>query len=329
MVAELDLFTGQPAAHSALQQWAEDARQAAAVAVSLAPTPFVPASLRHTRGDVDEQRRVTTGNITAAILTGQELGLTPMASLRSINIIQGTPAMTALAMRGLVQSRGHQLRKVESSADRCVYEGRRAGSDGPWERSVWTFDRARKMGLTGKPNWQNQPENMLIARASSEVCRLVAADVLLGVPYSAEELEDMRAEEEAAKPQRVQRARVQRLPQPRPEPEEPPLDEVPSQQEQLPEPGVDDEPEPITKAQLTALNAALTQDLGITDRAEKLAYLSAKLGRDLASSKDVTKAEASRLLDEIAAQPAPGVPEPEFDEPPPGVGEPYNPAGDQ
>jgi hypothetical protein len=168
MAAELDLFTGLPQPHTGLQQWAEDARQAAAVAQSLAPTPFVPNSLRSTSRDPDEARRVTVGNITAAILTGQELGLTPMASLRSINIIQGTPAMTALALRGLVQSRGHEVRKVESSDTRCVYEGRRAGSDGPFERSVWTIDRARAMGLTGKDNWKRQPEAMLIARASSE-----------------------------------------------------------------------------------------------------------------------------------------------------------------
>jgi hypothetical protein len=86
-----------------------------------------------------------------------------------------------------------------------------------------------------------------------------------------------------------------------------------------------DEPEPITPAQLTALNTALTGDLGLTDRAEKLAWLTAQLGRDIGSSRDLTKAEASGLLDQIAAQPAPGVPaeEPTFDWPevtPPGEG---------
>jgi hypothetical protein len=316
--AELDLFTGLPQPHTGLQQWAEDARQAAAVAQSLAPTPFVPNSLRSTSRDPDEQRRVTVGNITAAILTGQELGLTPMASLRSINIIQGTPAMTALALRGLVQSRGHWVHKVESSETRCVYEGRRQGDDGAPERSVWTIERARALGLTSKDNWRKQPEAMLIARASSEICRLIAADVLLGVPYSAEELADQAAEEETAAPRKVQRARVQRLPAPPPEPD---LDDGPAPQEET-EPG---EPEPLTDAQLKALNAALTGDLGLDDRNEKLAWLSAQLGRDVASSKEVTKSEASSLLDQIGAQPAPGVPaeEPELDWPdvtPPGGG---------
>ncbi len=52
---------------------------------------------------------------------------------------------------------------------------------------------------------------------------------------------------------------------------------------------------------LKALDTAMTTDLGLTDRGDKLAFLSEKLGRDIASSKDVTKAEAMRLLDEFAA----------------------------
>jgi hypothetical protein len=320
MAAELDLFTGLPQPHTGLQQWAEDARQAAAVAQSLAPTPFVPKSLRHIRGDLEEQRRVTIGNITAAILTGQEIGLTPMASLRSIAIIEGSPGMSALAMRGLVQSRGHYLHKVESSDTRCVYEGRRAGDDGPPERVEWTIERAAKLGLTGKDNWKRQPHSMLIARASSELCRLIAADVLLGIPYSAEELQDMAAEEEAAAPRKVQRARVQRLPAPPPEPD---LDDGPAPQEEAIQES--DAPKPISQGKLTALNAALTGDLGLTDRNEKLAWLTAHLGRDIGSSAEVTDAEASDLLDWIAAQPAPGVPaeESELDWPdvtPPGAG---------
>src|SRR5574338_122949 len=68
--------------------WALEARQAKAVAASLAKTSFVPASLR---GKPDD--------ITAAILAGQELGLKPMATLRSMDVIQGTPALRAHAMR--------------------------------------------------------------------------------------------------------------------------------------------------------------------------------------------------------------------------------------
>ncbi len=294
-MTDLDLYTGLPKVGNSLAVWADDARQAASVAQSLAPTPFVPQSLR---GRDDRQ---TAANITAAILTGAELGLTPMAALRSIVVIQGTPAMTAVALRGLVQSAGHEI-WVESSSDaRAVVCGRRRGSD-QIEKSVWTIDRAQRLGLTGKDNWKKQPEAMLVARGTSEVGRRIAADVLLGLPYTVEEIADTVETE----PQRTARRRAQREPASLPEPEmDTPAAPVSSPEESPPaeprqEPA-ETEAEPITPKQLTALNAALSQDLGFTDREDKLAYLSGELGREIGSSKDVTKAEAMRLLDGFAA----------------------------
>lgn len=173
-------------APSSLHAWANDARQAATVAVSLAKTPFVPQSLRGATPDI------TAANITAVILTGQELNLQPMASLRSIDIIQGTPAMRANTMRGLVQSHGHEVWVEISTATRAIVKGRRKGEEHIQE-SKWDMDRAKGLGLVSKDNWRKQPTAMLIARATSELCRLVASDVLLGVPYSVEELTDLDA----------------------------------------------------------------------------------------------------------------------------------------
>jgi hypothetical protein len=173
---------------SKIGQWALDAQQAQQVATALAKTSFVPKAFQGKPGEV-----------TAAILAGAELGIEPMAALRSINIIQGTPAMSANALRALVQAQGHEVWIKEASPTRVVACAKRVGSDIE-HRSVWTIDRAKQMGLTGKDNWQKQPEAMLVARATSEVCRLVAADAILGMAYSIEELQDQAAE---AKPRRT------------------------------------------------------------------------------------------------------------------------------
>lgn len=176
---ELEHPTSQPAGQqmgSELMQWVQDARQAALVAQSLAKTSFVPASLRGKPED-----------ITAAILAGQELGLKPMATLKSIDVIQGTPALRAHAMRAIVQSHGHDIELVDSSAEHCVMRGRRKGSDN-WQEVTWTIERAAQQGLTGKDQWKKQPQTMLVARATGELCRLIASDVLHGMPYVAEEL---------------------------------------------------------------------------------------------------------------------------------------------
>jgi hypothetical protein len=189
----------QPAVeyHStALLQWAHEAREAAKIAMSLAKTSFVPASLRGKPED-----------ITAAILAGQELGLKPMASLRSMDIIQGTPALRAHAMRGLVQSHGHQVQLVSSDEGRCVMRGRRAGEQ-EWQEVVWTMGRANQLGLTGKDQWKKQPQTMLIARATGEVCRLIASDVLHAMPYAAEELGGDPIRAEASYPVAAESTRV-------------------------------------------------------------------------------------------------------------------------
>lgn len=260
-----------------LVEWAHAARAAHQVASSLVKTSFVPEAFRNKPDEA-----------TAAILAGSEVGLSPMAALRSFDIIQGTAAPRALTLRAVVQSHGHQMWVEESSETRAIVGGQRRGSANA-ERSVWTIDRARKLGLTGKKNWQAQPQAMLLARATSECARLIAADAILGLPYSAEEIEDNELQSTTT----VQREKrtVQRKPReaaPQPEPEltpEPPLE---------PEPPVD---KGITADQSKKLHAQF-RDLGYEkDRAGRLALAAQIVGHPLESSSDLAKHEASALID--------------------------------
>lgn len=217
-----------------LMLWAMDAQEAYKVAQSLVRTSFVPQTLR---GKPEEAA--------AAILTGQEIGLSPMAALRSIDIINGTPAMRAHALRGLVQSQGHEVWVESASPAGAVVKGRRKGEQTVQE-SRWDVDRAKGLKLLDKPNWKSQPQAMFVARATSELCRLVASDVLLGLPYSIEELDDNEPEPTVAVKRTVKRQQA-------PAVEPPPLDEpapsesVSDEQEPVPaEPTLDDWPE-VTK----------------------------------------------------------------------------------
>lgn len=166
------------AAVARLAQWAQAASATHQMATTLVQTSFVPQAFR---GKAVEA--------TAAMLAGAEVGLSPMASLRSFDVIQGTAAPRANTLRAIVQSMGHQIRVVESSDTVAIVEGCRRGED-TWQRSEWTIERARRMKLTGKDNWQNQPQAMLVARATAECARLIASDAILGIPYAAEEISD-------------------------------------------------------------------------------------------------------------------------------------------
>src|SRR5690606_31553997 len=119
-----------------------EARQVALIAESLARTSFVPKAFAGKPAEV-----------TAAIMAGQEIGLQPVAALRSIDVIQGKPSLSAVAMRGLVQSKGHEVWVEESTETRAVVKGRRRGEE-TVQTSTWTIDRAKRMGLTSKSTWK-------------------------------------------------------------------------------------------------------------------------------------------------------------------------------
>ena len=104
-----------------------------------------------------------------------------MAALRAIDVIQGTPALRAVALRALVQRAGHQIWLVESSKTQAIVRGKRRGEGTETQESTWTIERARDLGLSGKDNWKKQPAAMLVARATAECARLIASDVLLGL----------------------------------------------------------------------------------------------------------------------------------------------------
>lgn len=64
-------------------------------------------------------------------------------------------------------------------------------------------------------------------------------------------------------------------------------------------------PDAITAPQLKKLHVLMSQE-GYTDRDEALAFLSGKVGRDIASSKELTKREAMRVIDALEHLSEPG-----------------------
>lgn len=298
--------TGPAAA--GLEEWAQSFLTLAQVSGEMARTAFVPASLRVFHGEGKDRvydPAATAAQVTAAILTGRELGLEPMASLRSIHVINSTPALAALALRAVVLAAGHRMWVEEANNTRAVVAGVRAG-DTHEQRVTWTMDDAKARGLAGKQNWRTQPRNMLIARATAEVARLVAADAILGVPYVLEELEDGDVEPAAlpapppaaeTKPlrRRQQPARpVVSRSQPAVEPRQPAEDDPPLD-DQTPA----TEPAPrASRAQLRKLFAAF-KARGLTDRDDRLDWANQRLDRTIVSAAELTDIEASRLIDAL------------------------------
>jgi hypothetical protein len=122
----------------------------------------------------------------AVMVYGAEIGIEPMAALRSIHIIEGTPTASATLMRALIQRAGHWLSWREVSTERVVLYGRHR--NGGEATVTWTLADARRAELAGKVNWKRYPRSMLAARVTSELARLLFADCLFGLQYTPEEM---------------------------------------------------------------------------------------------------------------------------------------------
>ncbi len=126
-------------------------------------------------------------NILLAINLGHSLGLDPAVALTSIHVIDGQPSLSAQLQAALVRRAGHKLRLERT--DGAVTAVLIRKDDPDYEHRVtWDMARAKAAGLAGRGAWQQYPEAMLANRATTEVIRVGASDVLLGAAYDPEEL---------------------------------------------------------------------------------------------------------------------------------------------
>lgn len=150
-----------------------------AIAVRMSGTQFVPESYR---GNPD--------SVAAAILTGREMGIGPMQSLRDIHMIDGRPAFSAQLMLSRMRSGGVVILESSATAERAYIKARRSdtGETGEFEFSKADAEAA---GLLGKKNWKQWPSDMMWARAVGRMARRFGSDLLGGLVYTKEELEDI------------------------------------------------------------------------------------------------------------------------------------------
>ncbi len=169
-------------------------------AESMAASSLIPGAFRGRAADVFW-----------ATEYGAMLGLSPVAAMTGIHVMDGKPTASAALMSALVRRAGHRLRvsitgKVSDGSLTATAELTRADDPDHTFTAVWDLYRAERAGLltvkrvdgrvvawsrsqNGKAqNWEKYPEAMAKARAISEVCRDGAEECLFGMHYTAEEL---------------------------------------------------------------------------------------------------------------------------------------------
>ena len=288
-----------------MSKWLELFMGTAKVAGHLANTNFVPEPLRGRPED-----------IAAAMMKGLELGIDPLDALANMFVVKGRVGFSAEFMRRRVIEAGHEIQFDEQTDERCKVRGRRKGSQ-EWTTVVFTKQQATTGGVQNMQKWA---ADMLVARATSRLCRRVFPDVMSGAQIIEDVIDGVVVDlpsDEPSQPTQGSRAVLQRKPrarkaaEPAPTPPpaaapgpndldafpaaEPPRQELPPADEPLP----DDQPaEPASTAQNRKMHA-LFRDADITDRDDRLAVTGHILGYSLESSSGMTKPEATKLIDTL------------------------------
>lgn len=167
-----------------------------------------------------------------AILHGLEVGLTPMAALQRIAVVNGRPTIWGDGAIGLVRASGlceYVRERLEGQGDslRAVCEAKRKGEPEPIIRTFSIAD-AKRAGLWDKAGpWKQYPTRMLAMRARAFALRDGFADVLGGL-YLKEEMDDAGpiAEAAALAPQPARRLPPRAAALPAPEPQSADDDEL-------------------------------------------------------------------------------------------------------
>jgi len=145
------------------------------------------------------------------ILYGMEVGLSPIAALQRMAIIDGSPTIWGDAALALVEASGllvsiledvieSEIDKNELSNLSAICTVRREGRSDPVTRS-FSIEDAKRAGLWQKPGpWKDYPKRMLMMRARAFALRDAFPDVLAGL-YLREEFEGVEAETRYAKPE--------------------------------------------------------------------------------------------------------------------------------
>ncbi len=282
----------------------------------------------------------TPAKALASMLYGRELGLPPMTASGSIYVVHGKASMSAEVQRALILRDGHEYEVIESTSSICKMRGRRKGSK-VWQEFQFTIAEAQQAGFTNKnSNYKSQPAEMLLARCSTRMARAMFPDVIHGM-RGAEELADLGDESldtvtgeltvgvsqaEGTSVQRATRATRATRKAPEPQPEQEPAGELPARKpptshrkatEPQPEPAEDPQPEQegapqpgvpaeqavmATRSQVAAMVMHMER-LGMHDRDARINLTGKLTGRRIESTKELTRDEASTVLDKLGAMP--------------------------
>lgn len=134
------------------------------------------------------------------MMAGRELGLEPVAAMRSIYMFDGQVGIRAEVIAAKVRQLGYRYTPIQKDAKGCILEwrdpnGKLCGGTPEASRSSFTEEDAKRFKQGGKPladkdNYKNDPESMYFWRALTRGQRMFVPEATNGIAVSIEEIHD-------------------------------------------------------------------------------------------------------------------------------------------
>ena len=129
--------------------------------------------------------------IFSILCKAKSMGLNPMDALNGqFYMVNGKLGMSSEMMASLIRKAGHSISKDPKSTDNCcILNGKRKDNGDTWQMK-FSIDDAKRAGIY-KNMWEKYPQAMLYNRCLSFLARQLFPDVIQGVSYTKEELDEI------------------------------------------------------------------------------------------------------------------------------------------
>lgn len=149
----------------------------------------VADALQHAEGMIPKAFLRQPGKILAAILTGRELGVGPMASMRAFHVVEGRPCADYSFWIARLKQAGYRVQWTNCTSTSATLM--LTSPQGDTHEETWDENRAKRAGLWNRNGpWKTYPETMLKARCVTSAGRAFAGEVMAGC-YELDEAEEI------------------------------------------------------------------------------------------------------------------------------------------
>ena len=130
--------------------------------------------------------RGNPGAVLLARAWAENRGLDILTAVQSVAFVQGRPVIDATMQRALAKQAGYRVIVTHADRDSATVSVTELATGEVIGEACYTMSDAKAAGLLTKDNWKKNPEDMLVARATTRAVRRFAPEVMVGLTVADE-----------------------------------------------------------------------------------------------------------------------------------------------